>query len=656
MATSNAIQLSILAPVPAPTVTVSATASGSVCYGTNIIFTASVFNAGSGLQYQWKKNGVNVGTNTSTYTDNAQASATISCVVNTSLPCASTITSNGISIYPINPVQPSVSISLYNGTNNICEGSVVTLTAVGGNGGTAPVFSWKKNGITVGSGSVISISDLKNGDTVKCVMTSNAFCTITPDATSNLIGFKVSAIPVIQPVTSRFACPGSTIGGINFAGTGTLYRWTNDNPLIGLGAAGNGNTPAFVATNPGSTVLTGNITATPYTAISGFAYITNSGNGYVSVVNLSTNTIVSNIQVGYTPWSVIASPDGNRVYVVNSGSYGGVSVINTATNQVISTLGAGFSGSYACLSPDGTRLYVSYSSSSFIGVYNTQTLLPIANYYVSSGLNGLTVSPDGAKLYAVIGSNIYPINTTTGFVGAAIPVGIRPSSIVITDDGSRAFVTNSGGNNVSVINTATNTVISTIAVGSYPFGLSLSPDGASLYVANYNSNNVSVINTASYELTATITVGSGPAGVASSIDGASIYVTNQFGNSLSVINTATNKVAATITGFSAPVSMGNFINSKPTCTGAPIMFTIRVAPPNLNTWTGQVSTDWYDPANWICGRIPAPEDDVLISVSSRNYYPVIPAGDTITIRSIRLETGTSTTLGTNSNFILTGNN
>ena len=58
------------------------------------------------------------------------------------------------------------------------------------------------------------------------------------------------------------------------------------------------------------------------------------------------------------------------------------------------------------------------------------------------------------------------IATTTNTVVATIPVGLLPTGVAVTSDGSKFYVANYGDNNVSVIDTATNTVVATIPVGS----------------------------------------------------------------------------------------------------------------------------------------------------------------------------------------------
>ena len=61
-----------------------------------------------------------------------------------------------------------------------------------------------------------------------------------------------------------------------------------------------------------------------------------------------------------------------------------------------------------------------------------------------------------------------------------IPVGIQATGVVITPDGTLAYVTNTADNTVSVINTATNTVVSTLPVGLSPLVAGICSNGNAL--------------------------------------------------------------------------------------------------------------------------------------------------------------------------------
>ncbi|HEY0991011.1 MAG TPA: hypothetical protein VGD80_28350, partial [Kofleriaceae bacterium] len=71
---------------------------------------------------------------------------------------------------------------------------------------------------------------------------------------------------------------------------------------------------------------------------------TGSGPSTVSVIDTSSNTVITTITVGERPRSIAANPQTRKVYVANFGSpfvggnTGDVSVIDGATNTVIATI------------------------------------------------------------------------------------------------------------------------------------------------------------------------------------------------------------------------------------------------------------------------------------------------------------------------------
>jgi len=76
----------------------------------------------------------------------------------------------------------------------ICAGTNVTFTATPTNGGSTPSYQWKKNGTNVGTNSTTySDNALSNGDSIRCVMTSNAACVGENPATSNALVITVTA-------------------------------------------------------------------------------------------------------------------------------------------------------------------------------------------------------------------------------------------------------------------------------------------------------------------------------------------------------------------------------------------------------------------------------------------------------------------------------
>jgi hypothetical protein len=245
-ATSSTITMTVTAPVT-PSVSISANPGVAICSGISVTFTATPTNGGATPTYQWKKNGSNVGSNSTTYTDAALANGDqVSVVLTTSLTCvtSATATSNTLTMAVTPSVTPTVSIAAAPGAS-ICSGVSVTFTATPTNGGTTPSYQWVKNGSNVGSNSsTYTDATLANGDQVSVIMTSNAACTTTPTASSNTITMTVNT--PVTPSVSISPNPGSTIcsgTSVMFTATPTnggatpSYQWKKNGSNVGSNSA-----------------------------------------------------------------------------------------------------------------------------------------------------------------------------------------------------------------------------------------------------------------------------------------------------------------------------------------------------------------------------------------------------------------------------------
>jgi hypothetical protein len=141
--TSNVLNIAVT-PSVTPSVSIS-TPSSTICAGQTITFTATVTNGGASPTYVWKRNGVIQSSTTNTYSSSGLANgAVIACEITSNAPCASptTVASNSITVTVNNPVSPSVNLTATQ--TSICFGNSVTFTATPTNGGSAPVYLWRK--------------------------------------------------------------------------------------------------------------------------------------------------------------------------------------------------------------------------------------------------------------------------------------------------------------------------------------------------------------------------------------------------------------------------------------------------------------------------------------------------------------------------------
>jgi YVTN family beta-propeller protein len=208
----------------------------------------------------------------------------------------------------------------------------------------------------------------------------------------------------------------------------------------------------------------------------------------------------------------------------------------------------------------GPRIYVtvpnSDSSDDTVKVINMATNAvegkPIK---VGNEPRGLVISPDGTLAYVANfrDDTVSVINTGTNTVTATIQLrqgnGKKgPQGLAISCDGTRLYTVNGFDDSVSVVDTNTRSVIATVAVGHRPQRITLMPDGTRAYVTNNNEHSVSVLDLKANPITVitTIPVGKTPDGIAVSPDGKRVYVANtnvddDVGEySVSIIDTVTN--------------------------------------------------------------------------------------------------------------------
>ena len=256
--------------------------------------------------------------------------------------------------------------------------------------------------------------------------------------------------------------------------------------------------------------------------------------------------------------------------VLTLGSDQAVEVFDTVSGEVLqdySPFGADPSGSYSGItySADGNYLVFSQDSSHVsIAKVSSDGLLsdyskvsvppdnsfitcfpnsPIGDYGRSCGTfystgtaypGGVAVSQDGKSAYALLNQNntLTKIDLTASRLrqGKQIRVGNAPQSIVLSSDGTTAYVSNEGGRAATEadfqIYSAGTEIVADPVVGAAITG------------------TVSVVDLASMKVTSNISTGLHPTGMA--FYGGSLLVTNTYSDSISVIDTSSNKVARTI--------------------------------------------------------------------------------------------------------------
>ena len=155
-------------------------------------------------------------------------------------------------------------------SQTVCPGNPTTAISFTTNPAGITSVNWTNSDGTIGIGSTGS-GDIASFTAINASSsTINAIITATPSigtcvGSSQTFTITVDPKPDLNTVTSQTLCVNNTTALVSFSSTpsGASVNWTNSEANIGLAASGSGDIASFIGQNPGSTVLTGNITATP---------------------------------------------------------------------------------------------------------------------------------------------------------------------------------------------------------------------------------------------------------------------------------------------------------------------------------------------------------------------------------------------------------
>lgn len=185
------------------------------------------------------------------------------------------------------------------------------------------------------------------------------------------------------------------------------------------------------------------------------------GNGFVSALEAGTYSISNTIPVGVNPVYGVMTSDDRRAFILNQGS-GTVSVLNVVNNSLDSTTPVipatgtlGLNPIWADLSPRTNQLLVLNAGDGVHPGSLSIINIPLCNA-TAQATNPTCVATN-------------PVDATGfGTVVATVPVGVNPTMVSVLQDGTRAYVVNSGNatngvdGSVSVVNLTSNTVTATI--------------------------------------------------------------------------------------------------------------------------------------------------------------------------------------------------
>ncbi len=209
----------------------------TICNGDMVTFNATTYPISNAI-FQWKKNGVNIGTNSSTLmVSNLQASDVITCTASSSNSCS--ISSNPINVGTVNPTNfaPDFTASQTNFTNPLFNVTFTNNTPNPGNyafmwyygdGTSSNAFSPTHTYPTNGSFSVaLEAQSGTTGCKASTVKTNYITCAGSTQNCSQTV--------TVSPSGSISACQGGNVllNGVAVSASNPTYQWFKNGVTIG---------------------------------------------------------------------------------------------------------------------------------------------------------------------------------------------------------------------------------------------------------------------------------------------------------------------------------------------------------------------------------------------------------------------------------------
>lgn len=252
------------------TATITPAGPTTFCTGAYVILNSST---GSGMRYQWKKNGANIpGATTASFMANTTGSYTV--VMTATSGCNSTSASVAVTVNPGTIVVPGVVIAATPGTLFCTATSPTTFTASPTLGEPSPAYQWYVNGTPVGTGATYSYTPTA-GDVVKCVLTSSMACAFPATASArDTIKVTTPRTPAVSITSGKPAvCTGDTVTYSAvpvYGGTAPSYTWAENGIFVGGGPSyryspTNGDRLVVTMTSNYPCVTTSVVNSTSYT-------------------------------------------------------------------------------------------------------------------------------------------------------------------------------------------------------------------------------------------------------------------------------------------------------------------------------------------------------------------------------------------------------
>jgi YVTN family beta-propeller protein len=237
----------------------------------------------------------------------------------------------------------------------------------------------------------------------------------------------------------------------------------------------------------------------------------------IGVIDAVQNKLWATLPAGSDPEQFVVSPDGKHLYVANEDT-AQVTVVDTVVGSIARTIPVGTEPEGVAISRDGKTVYVTSETNNRIDIIDAVTNEHVGAIDVGLRPRSIALTPDGARGIATLedaGSvALLDLTQRKALKTVKLPGDhVRPMGVVLSPDGTTAYVTTGRGKKLFALATDTLFERWSLEVGERPWGVAISPDGTKVYTANGPSDDVSVVDVETQRVVSRIAIGGRPWGV-----------------------------------------------------------------------------------------------------------------------------------------------
>ncbi|MHB1440161.1 MAG: YncE family protein [Cuniculiplasma sp.] len=283
-----------------------------------------------------------------------------------------------------------------------------------------------------------------------------------------------------------------------------------------------------------------------YSPINNRIFISSICNDQVAVLNPTTERIVKNISVGIGTCSMALSPKGNVLYAFNEFSKN-ISVINVSSCRGTGSIRTKYDPTGGITDFNGSIIYAITNQTSNLCIINASTEKVLKDVNTGALIKGITCDSLNGNVYisSILGPDIACFNSHNLSFGNRVQTPLD-GKIVFCASNDQIYISDGFTNGFSYLNIQGMIMGKITNVSNFPVSYTLIPSDHLIVTDNYLSCTVTFLNFSTFSIVKTLNTTYSPYSSVYCNYNGYLYVTQKYRDNVLVLELSTMKLISTI--------------------------------------------------------------------------------------------------------------